>query len=166
MLSNATPHDRPGFALLAGACPAPRATLAGFAMQRLGSAHSPSILLSGARDALLLNAQFLHSDAVHVAQAIQAGGKHLRAIYVSSAEPHAYFGLGVLRAAFPLARILASGDTVEAIRRQAGARVAHWGGILKHNAPRCIVLPQAYDDASLPFEDRLVALRDLETAFD
>ena len=166
MLSNSAPHDRPGFLPPAGGRPTPRASVAGFAMQRLGSAHSPSILLSGVHDAILVNAQFLHSDAVDVAQTIQAGGKHLRAIYVSSAEPHAYFGLGVLQAAFPLARILASGDTVEAIRRQAGARVAHWGGILKHNAPRCIVVPQPYDGASLPLEGRHIALRHLEAAFE
>lgn len=164
MLSNPAPHDRPAFFPFADGCPAPHAMLAGFAMQHIGSAHSPSILLSGARDAILVNAQFLHSDAMDVAQTIRAGGKHLRAIYVSCAEPQAYFGLGVLQAAFPLARILASADTVEAIRRQAGARVAHWGGILKHNAPRCIVLPQPYDEASLPLEGRQVDLRRLDGA--
>ena len=161
MLPNFAPHEHPGLTPLAGDY---RAALAGFAMQRLGSAHSPSILLSGAHDAILVNAQFLHSDAVDVAQTIEAGGKHLSTIYVSSAEPHAYFGLGVLQAAFPQARILASGDTVEAMRRQAGARVAHWGGILKHNAPRCIVMPQVYDGASLPLEGRHVELQHLVAA--
>ncbi|KAB8057242.1 hypothetical protein GCN74_21395 [Janthinobacterium sp. FT14W] len=80
------------------------------------------------------------------------------------AEPQAYFGLGVLQHAFPQARILASSATVEAIRRQAGARVAHWGGILKHNAPRCIVMPQPYEGSSLQLEGRYVELHCLVAA--
>ena len=70
-----------------------------------------------------------------------------------------------MQQAFPQAHILASGATVEAIRRQAGARVAHWGGILKHNAPRCIIMPQPYDGTRLQLEGRHVELHQLEAAF-
>ena len=144
----------------------PFRTLETFRLDVLGCAPSTSLLLSGAADAILVNAQFLRADAAQLAHTIAASGKRLITIYISAAEPKAYFGLGVLRLAFPQARILASGATVEAIRRQAGARVAHWGGILKHNAPRCIVVPQPYDGASLPLEGRHIALRHLEAAFE
>lgn len=166
MLSNSTLHDRQGAGWPWGDRRAPRRADGGFAIERLGSTRSPSILLSGSQEAILVNAQFLHSDAVHVAQTIQAAGRRLSAIYISNAEPQAYFGLGVLQAAFPLARILASGDTVAAIRRQAGARVAHWGGILKHNAPRRIVVPHIHDGASLPLEGVSVCLQTLLAEFD
>lgn len=147
------------------ACAArPFRTLETFHLDVLGRAPSTSLLLSGVADAILVNAQFLRDDAAQLAHTIAASGKRLTTIYISTAEPQAYFGLGVLQQAFPQARILASGATVEAIRRQAGARVAHWGGILKHNAPRCIVLPQPYDDASVPLEGRHVDLRQLEAA--
>jgi len=142
----------------------PFRTLETFHLDVLGRAPSTSLLLSGVADAILVNAQFLRDDAAQLAHTIAASGKRLTTIYISTAEPQAYFGLGVLQQAFPQARILASGATVEAIRRQAGARVAHWGGILKHNAPRCIVLPQPYDDASVPLEGRHVDLRQLEAA--
>ncbi|MGK5068747.1 hypothetical protein [Janthinobacterium sp. RT4P48] len=164
MLSNPVPHDRSRPAPFAGSFPAPRSSLAGFALQYLGSAHSPSVLLSGVRDAILVNAQFRRDDAAQLAHTIAASGKHLTTIYISAAEPQAYFGLGVLQEAFPQARILASCATVAAIRREAGARVAHWGGILKHNAPRRIVLPQPHDGASLPLEGRQIALRHLDAA--
>lgn len=166
MLSNSILHDRPDAGRPLGGQPAPRRAEEGFAVERLGSTRSPSILLSGLQEAILVNAQFLHSDAVHVAHTIQAAGRRLSAIYISNAEPQAYFGLGVLQAAFPLARILASGDTVEAIRRQAGARVAHWGGILKHNAPRRIVVPHIHDGASLPLEGISVCLQTLLAELD
>ena len=143
----------------------PFRTLETFHLDVLGRAPSTSLLLSGVADAILVNAQFLRDDAAQLARTIAASGKRLTTIYISTADPQAYFGLGVLQQAFPQARILASGATVEAIRRQAGARVAHWGGILKHNAPRCIVLPQPYDDASVPLEGRHVDLRQLEAAF-
>lgn len=141
-------------------------TLETFRLDVLGRAPSTSLLLSGAADAILVNAQFLRDDAAQLAHTIAASGKRLTTIYISAAEPQAYFGLGVLRQAFPQARILASGATVEAIRRQAGARVAHWGGILKHNAPRCIVLPHIHDGASLQLEGGSVCLQSLLAALD
>ncbi|MGK5045414.1 hypothetical protein ACQ4WP_05850 [Janthinobacterium sp. GB4P2] len=139
-------------------------TLETFQLDVLGCAPSTSLLLSGAEDAILVNAQFLRDDAAQLAHTITASGKRLTTIYISAAEPQAHFGLGVLQQAFPQADILASGATVEAIRRQAGARVAHWGGILKHNAPRRIVLQQPYEGASLQLEGWHVALRHLYAA--
>lgn len=123
-----------------------------------------SVLVSGEKDAILVDAQFGKGQAEQLVQKIRASGKQLTTIYISAAEPQAYFGLGVLQEAFPQARILASCGTVAAIRREAGARVAHWGGILKHNAPRRIVLPQCHDGASLPLEGRQIALRHLDAA--
>ena len=123
-----------------------------------------STLISGEREAILVDAQFSSREAAELVRLVQASGKRLTTIYISAAEPQAYFGLGVLQQAFPQARILASGATVEAIRRQAGARVAHWGGILKHNAPRCIVMPQPYEGGSLQLEGRHVELHHLEAA--
>ena len=144
----------------------PYRTLETFQLDVLGCAPSTSILLSGVADAILINAQFLRNDATQLAHTIAASGKRLTTIYISAAEPQAYFGLGVLQQAFPQAHILASGATVEAIRRQAGARVAHWGGILKHNAPRRIVLPRVHDVASLPLDGENVRLQPLLAALD
>ncbi|AQR70586.1 hypothetical protein BZG29_21390 [Janthinobacterium sp. LM6] len=141
-------------------------TLETFRLDVLGRAPSTSLLLSGVADAILVNTQFLRDDAAQLAHTIAASGKRLTTIYISAAEPQAYFGLGVLQQAFPHARILASGATVEAIRRQAGARVAHWGGILKHNAPRRIVLPHIHEGASLPLEGGSVCLQSLLAALD
>ena len=52
------------------------------------------------------------------------------------------------------------------MRRQAGARVVHWGGILKHNAPRRIVLPRVHDVARLPLDGENVCLQPLLAALD
>ncbi|WP_332859319.1 hypothetical protein [Janthinobacterium svalbardensis] len=144
----------------------PSGTLDAFRLDVLGRAPSTSLLLSGMADAILVNAQFLRDDAAQLAHTIAASGKRLTTIYISTAEPQAYFGLGVLQQAFPQAHILASGATVEAIRRQAGARVAHWGGILKHNAPRRIVMPHIHEGASLQLEGGSVCLQSLLAALD
>ena len=132
----------------------PSRTLETFQLDVLGRAPSTSLLLSGVADAILVNAQFLRGDAAQLAHTIAASGKRLTTIHISAAEPQAYFGLGVPQQAFPQADILAS-----------GTRVAHWGGILKHNAPRCIVLPQPYEGDCLQLEGRHIALRQLEAAF-
>jgi glyoxylase-like metal-dependent hydrolase (beta-lactamase superfamily II) len=66
-----------------------------------------SVLVSGAKDAILVDAQFGKSQAEHLVQKIRASGKHLTTIYISHGDPDYYFGLDTLTAAFPDAKVLA-----------------------------------------------------------
>jgi hypothetical protein len=58
----------------------------------------------------------------------------------------------VIKAAFPHAKIVATPETVAAIRRKADAKVAYWGPILKDNAPHGIVIPQALKGKRITLE--------------
>lgn len=60
-----------------------------------------SYLISGTTDAILVDGQFLKSDAEKVAQMIKSSGKTLKLIFLSHAHPDHYLGLGALAAAFP-----------------------------------------------------------------
>jgi len=101
-----------------------------------------SVLVKGEKDAVLVDAQFSRSEAEKLAAKIKASGKRLTTIYVSHGDPDFYFGLDVLKAAFPQARIVARGSTIAAMEKKAQAKVAYWGPILGANAPSGVVMPE------------------------
>lgn len=101
-----------------------------------------SVLVTAKRDAVLIDAQFQRNDAEALVQKIRASGKRLTTIYISHSDPDFYFGLDVVHAAFPQARIVATPPTLAAIRASRDGKVAHWGPILKANAPQALVEPQ------------------------
>ena len=113
-----------------------------------------SVLVEGAHDAVLIDAQFARGDAQKLVEKIKASGRHLTSIYISHGDPDYYFGLDVLHAAFPEAKILASKPTVEHIEASAQAKLAYWGPILKQDAPAALVTPDVLDGDKLTLEGR------------
>lgn len=111
-----------------------------------------SVLVKGAHDAILIDAQFSRAEALKLAERIKASGKRLTTVYVSHGDPDFYFGLDVIQAAFPEAKIVATAATVAAMRSKAPAKVAYWGPILKDNAPAAIVYPQVLEGDTLSLE--------------
>ena len=100
-----------------------------------------SVLVTGQHEAVLIDAQFARGDAQKLVEKIRASGKQLRTIYISHSDPDFYFGLDVIQAAFPKAKIVATAETVAAIRGNKDAKLAYWGPILKDNAPKSLVVP-------------------------
>ena len=76
-----------------------------------------STLVQGKKDAILIDAQFSAEDARKLAAQIKASGKRLVAIYISHSDPDFYFGLDTLKREFPEARIVATPQTVAAIKQ-------------------------------------------------
>lgn len=101
-----------------------------------------SVLVTGRHDAVLIDAQFARGDAQKLVEKIRASGKQLSTIYISHSDPDFYFGLDVIKAAFPKAKIVATAETVAAIRGNKDAKLAYWGPILKDNAPAALVVPE------------------------
>src|SRR3546814_15498681 len=75
-----------------------------------------SVLVSGEKELILVDAQFGKSQAEQLVKKIRASGKQLTTIYISHGDPDYYFGLETLTAAFPDAKVLASAPTVEHIK--------------------------------------------------
>ncbi len=101
-----------------------------------------SVLVTGQTDAVLIDAQFSRGEAEKLVERIRASGKKLTTVYISHGDPDFYFGLDVVKAAFPDAHIVATPQTIAAMEKKAAAKVAYWGPILKQNAPQGIVMPQ------------------------
>lgn len=119
------------------------------------------VLLSGAKEALLIDGGFSLSDGQAVADAIKASGKTLTAIYISQSDPDYYFSLGPIKAAFPDAKVLAAPDTIAAIRANVQKKIDTWGPQLKDNGPQSladIVFPEAFDGPELSLEGQTIQI--------
>jgi len=125
-----------------------------------------SVIVSGRNDAVLVDAQFARKDALKLVEAIHASHKKLTTIYISQADPDYYFGLDAVQDAFPAAKIVATRATVERIKATEKHKFAHWGPILKNDAPTRIVIPEVLEGGKIPLEDHTLEVLGLDAAPD
>ena len=111
-----------------------------------------STILLGKQEAMLVDAQFQRNDAEALVAKIKASGRKLTMVYISHSDPDYYFGLGVVKAAFPEAKVVATPNTVAAIQASKDGKLAYWGPLLKENAPKQLLVPQALAGDSIRFE--------------
>jgi glyoxylase-like metal-dependent hydrolase (beta-lactamase superfamily II) len=121
-----------------------------------------SVLVSGEKEVVLVDAQFGKSQAEQVVQKIRASGKQLTTIYISHGDPDYYFGLETLTAAFPDAKVLASAPTVEHIKHTMDGKLKYWGPILKADAPSKAIVPQVLKGDSLTLEGKRLQIIGLD----
>jgi len=121
-----------------------------------------SVIVSGAKDAVLIDAQFSRGEALKLVEQIRATGKHLTTVYVSHSDPDFYFGLDVIHAAFPDAKIVATPQTIAGIEKKKDAKVAFWGPILKDNAPQSIIVPQPLQGDTIKLEGQTLKIEGLK----
>lgn len=121
-----------------------------------------SNLISGQRDAILVDAQFSSTDAAQLVQRIRNSGKHLTTIYISHGDPDYYFGLATLQDAFPDVRIVASAPTVAHIKATQAAKLAFWGPQMGAGKPSRIVIPEVLQGDSLSLEGQSLKIVGLD----
>jgi glyoxylase-like metal-dependent hydrolase (beta-lactamase superfamily II) len=85
-----------------------------------------STLVAGENDAILIDPQFLASDAAKVAAMIRSSGKRLTTIYTTHAHPDHFFGIATLKTEFPDARYVALPDVAKRIETAWPARRRFW----------------------------------------
>lgn len=118
-----------------------------------------SVIVSGDKDAVLIDAQFSRGEAVKLVERIRASGKHLTTIYISHDDPDYYFGLDVVHAAFPDAKIVATPAVIAGIEKKKAAKVAYWGPILKENAPQQVIVPQPLKGDTITLEGKTLEIK-------
>lgn len=111
-----------------------------------------SVLVSGKKDAILVDAQFGKSQAQQLVDKIRASGKHLTTIYISHGDPDYYFGLDTLTSAFPDAKVVASQPTVEHIKATVEGKLAFWGPQMGADVPAKTIVPSVLEGHSLTLE--------------
>jgi glyoxylase-like metal-dependent hydrolase (beta-lactamase superfamily II) len=115
-----------------------------------------SVIITGAREAILIDAQFSLNHAHRVVADVLGAGKELTTVYITHAHPDHYFGIEVIKAAFPNARIVATPYVVTDIEKSFPKKIAEWGPKLGANAPRKPTLPQALSGTSLALEGHAI----------
>jgi glyoxylase-like metal-dependent hydrolase (beta-lactamase superfamily II) len=111
-----------------------------------------STLVSGAQDAVLIDAQFTLADAKAVAARIQASHKKLTTVYVTHAHPDHYFGFPALKEAFPDAKLVALPATIAGIEKTWQDKVKQWKPLYKDGITDHPVVPEPLAGNSLELE--------------
>lgn len=123
-----------------------------------------SELITGKTDAIVVDAQFDRASAGQLLKKVQDSGKKLTTIYISHGDPDYYFGLEVLKAAYPDARIVAPAPVVAHIKATMDGKLAFWGAKLGANAPQHLILPEALEGNTLTLEGRKLEVIGLDGA--
>lgn len=111
-----------------------------------------SVLVSGAHEAILVDAQFAKAQAQQLVDKIRASGKRLTTIYISHGDPDYYFGLETLTRAFPQAEVVATAPTVDHINKTKEAKLAFWGPQMGADAPSKLIVPSVLKGNTLQLE--------------
>jgi len=114
--------------------------------------NSTSTLFYGERDAVLIDACQLLSDAHRLAAELILLGKNLTHIYISHFHPDHHFGTVVLQYAFPRARIVALPSVVKDIVFTTNDKLLMWGDVFGSNQPERVVIPMPLADGRLEVE--------------
>jgi glyoxylase-like metal-dependent hydrolase (beta-lactamase superfamily II) len=111
-----------------------------------------STLVYGDKDAILIDAQFRLSDAHRLVAMILESKKNLTTVYVTHPHPDHYFGLVVIRQAFPNAKFVALPRVVERIKASWQNRVNAWKPQYGDNIPSNPIVPDPLDGNTLTLE--------------
>ncbi|SHF13406.1 MBL fold metallo-hydrolase [Chryseobacterium vrystaatense] len=102
-----------------------------------------STIIYGDKDAVLIDAQFQKQYAEQLVKEIKATGKNLRTVFISHSDPDFYFGLDVIKKAFPNVKIISTAQTAYLIAASKDDKMAVWKPQLKEDAPSEIIIPEA-----------------------
>ena len=111
-----------------------------------------STLIYGDKDAILIDTQFRLSDAHRVVAAILESKKNLTTVYVTHPHPDHYFGMVVIRQAFPNAKFVALPKVVDGIKASWQNRVNAWKPQYGDNIPSNPIIPDALEGKTLTLE--------------
>lgn len=109
-------------------------------------------LITGEKDAVLVDVPFARSDALRVVADILDSGKSLKMIIITHDHPDHFFGLDVLQDAFPDAKIIAHPVAAKDMERSIPIKFKRWSGQLGTNAPKRPVQPAAMAGDSVDLE--------------
>lgn len=121
-----------------------------------------SVIISGEKEAVLVDAQFTLADAEKVAMHIKISGKELKSIYISHNDPDFYFGLEVFKKYFTEVTAYAPPAVVEKIKASSQKKLEVWGERMGTQITTNIVLPQVLIGSATELEGHALQVIGLE----
>ncbi|MER6244846.1 MBL fold metallo-hydrolase [Streptomyces griseorubiginosus] len=114
-----------------------------------GSKNKTATLVTGEREALLVDAGFTRADGHRLAAEILDSGKSLTTVFVSHADPDFYFGAEVIADAFPEAVFVATPLVIEHIQHSYQGKLKAWEALGPNLPTRLVELTELTGDLSL-----------------
>src|SRR5277367_3748292 len=111
-----------------------------------------SVIIEGAQEVMLVDAQLTKTNAERVLQQIQATNKPLSIIYITHEHADHFLGLQVFKEAYPDVRILANSNVVDRINKVYQEKIDKWKGLLGSDATSRVVAIGRYDENFIRFE--------------
>lgn len=118
-----------------------------------------STLISGEKEAIVIDAGFTRADALRIAANVLDSGKKLTTVYVSQADPDYTFGVETLKEIFPQADVVTSRAVLDKLSAKLAGKLAFWGPKMGANAPRKPVVPRALEGNVLMLEGQTIEIR-------
>ncbi len=106
----------------------------------VGSKNKTATLVTGEREALLVDAGFTRADGHRLVAEILDSGKELTTLFISHADPDFYWGAEVVADAFPQARLVATPLVIEHIRKAYEGKLAAWAPVGVNRPTRLVDL--------------------------
>jgi glyoxylase-like metal-dependent hydrolase (beta-lactamase superfamily II) len=117
-----------------------------------------SALVTGEKDAVVIDGQLTLADGHRLVAAILDSKKNLTTVYVTHWHPDHYFGLVVLKQAFPKAKIVAQPATVADIKKSWAAKVKQWGPMFGDNLTTKPVIPSPLTGNTITLEGQTLEI--------
>jgi glyoxylase-like metal-dependent hydrolase (beta-lactamase superfamily II) len=110
-------------------------------------------LISGERDAVLIDALFTPDDAGRVVEWIRASGKNLTTVYITHGHGDHFFGLNTILAAFPDAKAVTAAAVIPDAQTQLSPELmGFWNAVFPGQIPDHPIVPEALDGDVIELE--------------
>lgn len=122
-----------------------------------------SSLVTGDKEAILIDAQFDVQNGQALVEMIKKSGKKLTTVYISAGDPDFYFGLEPVMAAYPDVKVLADQHVVDHINQTKDAKLSYWSPILGEGAPKSLTVPQVMTASHLTLDGEKIEIKEMNT---
>ncbi|MDW4910875.1 MBL fold metallo-hydrolase [Streptomyces sp. ADMS] len=95
----------------------------------VGSKNKTATLVTGEREALLVDTGFTRADGYRLVAEVLDSGKKLTTVFISAGDPDYYFGAEALADAFPDARFVATRPVIKHIRHTFESKLKTWADL-------------------------------------
>src|SRR5229473_3615334 len=117
-----------------------------------------SVIIEGAREVMLVDAQLTKTSAEKVLQQIGETKKPLSTIYITHAHADHFLGLEAFKEAYPGVRIIATSSVVDRINIVYQEKIDKWKKILGTGATSQVVAIEKFEGNSIEFENSKIEL--------